>query len=207
MQFYMKCNWHCDIIVTRLIKKHVLQVDRVIPVAGKEQMTEFSHLFTEKTTKSLNDGHLWFSVVARPPQSRFTRVQRVSCCLCLLYLSMLTNAMFYEKDEGTNVYTFGPFALSPEQVKYSPLVCTFVFNKTYFSNIHVYHALVLFKQPICIDKFCNIFRPRYTGSLSGINGYSINMNFMLLIKTLLEWCVFLLLQKIVSWFGFIDIAV
>jgi hypothetical protein len=36
---------------------------------GKEQMTEFSHLFTEKTTKSLSDGHLWFSVVARPPQS------------------------------------------------------------------------------------------------------------------------------------------
>lgn len=93
-----------------------MQIDRVIPVAGKEQMTEFSHLFTEKTTKSLSDGHLWFSVVARPPQSRFTRVQRVSCCLCLLYLSMLTNAMFYEKDEGAKTYTFGPFALSPEQV-------------------------------------------------------------------------------------------
>lgn len=81
-------------------------------------MTEFSHLFTEKTTKSLSDGHLWFSVIARPPQSRFTRVQRVSCCLCLLFLSMLTNAMFYEKgDSEQNSFTFGPFALSPEQVK------------------------------------------------------------------------------------------
>ncbi|XP_061175461.1 uncharacterized protein LOC133184410 [Saccostrea echinata] len=92
-------------------------IDRLIPVAGKEQMTEFSHLFTEKTTKSLSDGHLWFSVIARPPQSRFTRAQRVSCCLCLLFMSMLTNAMFYEKGESdNNAFTFGPFALTPEQI-------------------------------------------------------------------------------------------
>ncbi|XP_071129607.1 polycystin family receptor for egg jelly-like isoform X3 [Mytilus edulis] len=107
------------------------QIDRVIPVAGKEQMTEFSHLFTEKTTKSLSDGHLWFSVVARPPQSRFTRVQRVSCCLCLLYLSMLTNAMFYEKDEGAKTYTFGPFALSPEQIYIGVLSNIIVFPVTF----------------------------------------------------------------------------
>ncbi|ESO89018.1 hypothetical protein LOTGIDRAFT_228960 [Lottia gigantea] len=93
------------------------QVDRVIPVAGKEQMTEFGHLFAEKSRKSLVDGHLWFSVVARPANSRFTRVQRVSCCLLLLFVSMLGNAMFYGQDlSSSTAYNFGPFALSPEQI-------------------------------------------------------------------------------------------
>ncbi|XP_033750161.1 uncharacterized protein LOC117334568 isoform X2 [Pecten maximus] len=102
-------------------------IDRIIAVAGKEQMTEFSHLFTEKTTKNLNDGHLWFSVVARPPQSRFTRVQRVSCCLCLLYVTMLSNAMFYENDaaDSGNALAFGPFSLSPTQV-YIGVLCNII---------------------------------------------------------------------------------
>lgn len=99
------------------------QVDRIIPVANREQMTQFSHLFAERTRKNLADGHLWFSVVARPPQSRFTRVQRVSCCLCLLFVSMLANAMFYNKDSTStssnqNGVTIGPFSLSPEQVEF-----------------------------------------------------------------------------------------
>ncbi|XP_069123973.1 polycystin family receptor for egg jelly-like isoform X2 [Argopecten irradians] len=102
-------------------------IDRIIAVAGKEQMTEFGHLFTEKTTKNLNDGHLWFSVVARPPQSRFTRVQRVSCCLCLLYVTMLSNAMFYENgaESAGSSLAFGPFSLSPTQV-YIGVICNLI---------------------------------------------------------------------------------
>ena len=90
----------------------------MIPVAGKEQMSEFGHLFRERASKNLTDGHLWFSVIARPPQSRFTRCQRVSCCLCLLFMTMLANAMFYQTGSSSaNAYTFGPFALTPEQVR------------------------------------------------------------------------------------------
>lgn len=96
------------------------QVDRLLPVAGKEQMTEFGHLFSANTKRNLNDGHLWFSVVSRPPGSRFTRLQRVSCCLLLLYTTMLANAMFYQVGESQggvqNSLQLGPFALSPAQV-------------------------------------------------------------------------------------------
>ncbi|KAL8606997.1 hypothetical protein ACOMHN_041386 [Nucella lapillus] len=93
------------------------QVDRIIPVATRENMTEFSHMFAERTRKNLADGHLWFSVVARPPASRFTCVQRVSCCLCLLYVSMLANAMFYNTGSGSSTgITIGPFSVSPEQI-------------------------------------------------------------------------------------------
>ncbi|KAL4239324.1 hypothetical protein ACF0H5_000141 [Mactra antiquata] len=102
------------------------QVDRVIPIAGKNEMTEFSHLFAARATKNLSDGHLWFSVVARPPQSRFTRCQRVSCCLCLLFTSMLANAMFYGTETSdANAFQFGPFAVSSEQI-FIGVVCNII---------------------------------------------------------------------------------
>lgn len=48
-----------------------------------------------KTTKDFRDGHLWYSVINRPPSSSFTCVQRVSCCFSLLLCTMLTSIMFY----------------------------------------------------------------------------------------------------------------
>ena len=95
------------------------QVDRTIGIAGPEQMVEFKNLFEHTTRKNLSDEHLWLSVIARPPTSRFTHLQRVSCCLVLLFTTMLANAMFYERvpdDDSANVFQFGPFALSPQQV-------------------------------------------------------------------------------------------
>ncbi|CAH1793770.1 unnamed protein product [Owenia fusiformis] len=93
------------------------QIDRLIPVAGLEQKVAFGHLFEQTTRKNMSDGHLWFSILTRPPQSRFTRLQRVSSCLSLLFCTMLTNAMFYQRGDDTdNVFTIGPFALSPEMI-------------------------------------------------------------------------------------------
>jgi len=94
------------------------QVDRLFAVASKEQMEEFKHLVSQTASKNMSDGHLWFSIVARPPQSRFTRLQRVSCCLCLLMTSMLANAMFYGlvPEDSKKPFSVGPFALSYEQV-------------------------------------------------------------------------------------------
>jgi len=48
-----------------------------------------------KTAKDFRDGHIWFSVISRPPCSTFTRVQRVSCCFSLLLCTMLTSIMFW----------------------------------------------------------------------------------------------------------------
>ena len=55
----------------------------------------FSNLFFMKTAKDFRDGHIWFSVISRPPNSTFTCVQRVSCCFSLLLCTMLSNIMFY----------------------------------------------------------------------------------------------------------------
>ena len=71
-------------------------VDRTIPVAGQGDVTAFGALFATATRKRLTDSHLWVSVMSRPTRSNFTRVQRVSCILSLLFTTMIANAMFYK---------------------------------------------------------------------------------------------------------------
>ena len=60
----------------------------------KRMMSKVS--FQNRIAEEFGNGHLWFSVATRPPRRRFTRVQRLSCCLSLLLTTMLANAMFYE---------------------------------------------------------------------------------------------------------------
>ncbi|XP_015762233.1 PREDICTED: polycystic kidney disease protein 1-like 2 [Acropora digitifera] len=94
-------------------------VDKRIPVAGHEEMTSFNHLFYSTSQKNLADGHLWFSVFIRPARSRFTRLQRITCCLTLLYCSMITNAMFYQvggESDPASTLQIGPLAFSPAQI-------------------------------------------------------------------------------------------
>ncbi|XP_073715516.1 polycystin-1-like protein 2 [Misgurnus anguillicaudatus] len=70
-------------------------LDKVFPVATEMDLKRFSNLFFMKTAKDFRDGHIWFSVISRPPRSNFTRVQRVSCCFSLLLCTMLTSIMFW----------------------------------------------------------------------------------------------------------------
>ncbi|CAF4229923.1 unnamed protein product, partial [Rotaria sp. Silwood2] len=73
-------------------------VDRVIPLASSKELKSFAHLFTQSVKKKFSDGHLWFSVFSRPVRSNFTRLQRISCCISLLFCTMISNAMFYRQD-------------------------------------------------------------------------------------------------------------
>ena len=94
-------------------------MEKVLPVAGPEEIASFNHLFYSTTQKNLTDSHIWFSVFIRPPKSRFTRVQRLSCCLTLIYCTMLTNAMFYEiggSSDPSTTLKLGPFEFSPAQI-------------------------------------------------------------------------------------------
>ncbi|EDO36967.1 predicted protein, partial [Nematostella vectensis] len=94
-------------------------VERTLSVAGKKELTSFNLLFSTEARKNLTDGHLWFSVVARPAKSTFTRVQRLSCCLSIMLSTMLANCMFYQVDDesstGTSVHV-GPFSFSMKQL-------------------------------------------------------------------------------------------
>ena len=67
--------------------------------------------------RKLTDSHLWFSVISKRSSSTFTRVQRASCCISLLFSAMIANAMFYRtggKSDGT--IHIGPFKFSWRQI-------------------------------------------------------------------------------------------
>ena len=93
-------------------------VRRVLLVSDKKELTSFGVLFRTKTSKDIFDGHLWISVVGKPSKSNFTRVQRLTCCMSLLFSAMITNAMFYNianrPDEST--VSIGPLTLSLKQI-------------------------------------------------------------------------------------------
>ncbi|XP_077979563.1 uncharacterized protein LOC144434915 [Glandiceps talaboti] len=95
------------------------QIERVIPVAGKSELTSFGHLFYSKTRRNLSDGHLWFSIFGRPARSNFTRVQRATCCLSLLFSTMMANIYFYNVDIGggaSQQFQFGPITMSLAEI-------------------------------------------------------------------------------------------
>jgi polycystin 1L2 len=94
-------------------------VERLIPVASPEELKDFQYLFMQNSTDGFSDGHLWFSIVLRPAQSRFTHAQRVTCCLCLLLCTMLVNAMFFKVpvDAENNVdVDVGPYQFTWHEV-------------------------------------------------------------------------------------------
>ena len=95
------------------------QVDRLFPVAGKDELRDFVHLFKNKTSRDFSDGHLWFSIAFRPVRSRFTCVQRVSCCLSLLMCSMLANVLWYRtpmEKQNSVLIDFGFFEFTWHEI-------------------------------------------------------------------------------------------
>ena len=70
-------------------------IDRRLTIAGEEDLKKFHLVFASTVSKGLVDGHIWFSIFLRPKESSFNRVRRLSACLALIFLTMLTNAMFF----------------------------------------------------------------------------------------------------------------
>ena len=67
--------------------------------------------------RKIADSHLWMSVFGKACNSTFTRVQRASCCLTVLFSAMIANAMFYNiGGESEGVIQVGPFKFSWRQI-------------------------------------------------------------------------------------------
>lgn len=78
-------------------------VDRSLGCSSSgEKGMDFTIFVQNRIAEEFSDEHLWFSVATRPPRHRFTRVQRLSCCLSLMLTTMLASAMFYEFDVGAD---------------------------------------------------------------------------------------------------------
>ena len=95
------------------------EVLRTLPSSRQEDLKYFNHLFYSVTQKNITDSHLWFSVLRTPKMSNFTTAQRLSCCLAVLYCTMLANAMFYQLDgasDPSTTFILGPLSVSARQV-------------------------------------------------------------------------------------------
>ncbi|CAC5393778.1 PKD1L2 [Mytilus coruscus] len=86
-------------------------IDCSIPLTNNSETCSFSSLFYERTRENTVDKHMWLSVAIRPEDSNFTRLERLACCLTLLFLTMISNAMFYGQDNGGSI-SVGPIEFS-----------------------------------------------------------------------------------------------
>ena len=77
----------------------------------------FSNEVRSRFGRKIADSHLWMSVFGKACSSTFTRVQRASCCLSVLFSVMIANAMFYNiGGESDGAILVGPFKFSMRQI-------------------------------------------------------------------------------------------
>ena len=77
-------------------------IERVLHASSREDKTQFKYLLSKETKAKLSNEHMWFSIFARPVQSSFTRLDRLTCCFVLLSISMVMNIMYYGVDTSSS---------------------------------------------------------------------------------------------------------
>ena len=84
---------------------------------GSKSYSAFSDQVRSRFARKVADSHLWMSVFGKACSSTFTRVQRASCCLSVLFSAMIANAMFYNiGGESDGAIQVGPFKFSWRQI-------------------------------------------------------------------------------------------
>ena len=123
-------SWFVETVTIRdrqTKKQWVFQINRWLAVErddGNIEVTadhntpvSFSNQVRSRFGRKLADSHLWMSVFGKACSSTFTRVQRASCCLSVLFSAMIANAMFYNiGGESEGAIQVGPFKLSWRQI-------------------------------------------------------------------------------------------
>ena len=102
------------------VEKSDGKIERELFVACEPQKTELKYLLKKNAQHNIKDSHVWLSIFNRPMQSSFTRLDRVTCCFVLLYLTMLLNIIYYtsSNDMGsTRILNFGFLKITLQQVK------------------------------------------------------------------------------------------
>ncbi len=101
------------------VEKSDGKIERDLFVACEPQKSELKYFLQKEAKRNTNDSHIWLSVFYRPIHSSFTRLDRVTCCFVLLYLSSLLNIFYYGTSRGSNsqdLLDFGLFKISLQQV-------------------------------------------------------------------------------------------
>ena len=108
-------------------------IQRIINKSSQEDKIKFKYLLAKESKLKLSDGHLWFSIFARPTQSSFNRLDRLTCCFVLLSISMLMNIVYYGMDNSAHQdgLKIGPYInLSLQQISVGVITNLIVFPPT-----------------------------------------------------------------------------
>ncbi|XP_062977569.1 polycystin-1-like [Elgaria multicarinata webbii] len=76
-------------------EKNEGMVEKEVLAACPQELRRFSRIFPAQMRLGFSDWHLWLSIWSRPPSSRFTRVQRLTCCMLMVNLFLATCAIWY----------------------------------------------------------------------------------------------------------------
>ncbi|XP_066271869.1 polycystin-1-like protein 2 [Branchiostoma lanceolatum] len=85
------------------------KINRILSASTEQDLSSVD-LFTTKAAGAFRNEHIWLSTIFCPIGSQFSRVQRLSCGLCIIYTTMIANAMWYKTEdtlEQTNVVNLG----------------------------------------------------------------------------------------------------
>lgn len=84
-------------------------------------------MFNYTIERGIREHHLWLSVFLRNERNRFTRAQRVTAGMAMVYLGMLVNALWYfsTPEKPIDGWQLGPIVLSWTQLVIG-LVCNLV---------------------------------------------------------------------------------
>ncbi|XP_035665950.1 polycystic kidney disease protein 1-like 2 [Branchiostoma floridae] len=80
------------------------RINRILPASTEHDLSSF-HLFTTKAARDFRNEHIWLSTLFCPSGSHFSKVQRLSCGLCIIYTTMIANAMWYKTEDNVDQTT------------------------------------------------------------------------------------------------------
>lgn len=111
-------KWHFIANRWLAVEKGLGEVELELRAASKEDLLEFKNVLHSRAQKAVGDSHLWISLFTKPPHNQFTRCQRLSCCLSVIFCAMVTGAMFYRFGaKATDVFHIGPLKFSWTEIK------------------------------------------------------------------------------------------
>ena len=102
-------------------------VERILHLSSKSDISKNGSLLKNNIYKTLFDDHLWLSLGFRKARNQFTRLQRLCTCLAMLFLTMISDAMFFGTGDESNkiVFQIATVSLTIQQL-YSSIVSSFV---------------------------------------------------------------------------------
>ena len=94
-------------------------IERTVHISKHEEVAQGSSLLQTNIKRKFFDDHIWLSIGYRQLRSKFTRVQRLCTCLAILFLMMVSNAMWYGTGDSSGnqaAIVIGPVRVSVIQL-------------------------------------------------------------------------------------------